>query len=162
MHRSTVHSSSSTKSAEATESDHPATGPHPLQQACEALFEASQKPFDQTDEEKKKRKHCSVLKVVSTRLYWHSMGKHLVSILGRMECSLGPKVCEDIGEKKGLRQVMGLCNTMQNIAKYKAKQCSSPSTMRAGSEESHRTAYVSWRSKRSGRKCSWFGSLEWA
>ncbi|KAJ4362375.1 hypothetical protein N0V83_010468 [Neocucurbitaria cava] len=116
------------------EHHHPAPGLHPLQQAYEALFAASQAFFNQPDDEKTQWKHklgseegwskipgekefitlrtleyCpEVLRGPAAR-YWNLMGAHLSSTLGRISTSLG---LPD-GEQEGLRKFVGPCSTMQ-------------------------------------------------
>ena len=117
------------------EEQHPAPGPHPLQQAYESLFAASQAFFDQPDEDKTRWKHklgseegwskivgekefitlrtleyCPEVLRGPAERYWNLMGAHLSSTLGRISTSLG---LPD-GEEEGLRQFVGSCGTMQS------------------------------------------------
>ncbi|KAL6709165.1 hypothetical protein ACN47E_001981 [Coniothyrium glycines] len=118
-----------------TEYDAPSKlGPHPLQQAYEDLFVASQAFFDQSDQEKSQWKHklgseegwskipgekefitlrtleyCPDILRDPAKRYWDLMGAHLSNTLGRISTSLGL----DAGEEEGLRRFVGPCKTMQ-------------------------------------------------
>ncbi|KAF1846997.1 uncharacterized protein K460DRAFT_278865 [Cucurbitaria berberidis CBS 394.84] len=121
--------------ASSLEDHHLAPGSHPLQQAYESLFAASQAFFDQSDEEKTIWKHklgseegwskiqgekefitlrtleyCPEVLRGPAERYWNLMGAHLSSTLGRISTSLG---LPD-GEEQGLRQFVGPCGTMQS------------------------------------------------
>jgi hypothetical protein len=117
----------------ASPDDAPAPGPHPLQQAYQDLFKASQKFFDSPEEEKLQWKHKlgseegwskiegekefitlrtlsytpDVLKEPAKR-YWDLMGSYLDTCLGRLSTSLN---IPD-GENEGLRRYVGPCKTM--------------------------------------------------
>ncbi|CAO2655248.1 Nn.00g103120.m01.CDS01 [Neocucurbitaria sp. VM-36] len=117
-----------------SEAHYPSPGPHPLQQAYEALFAASQAFFNQTNEEKARWKHklgseegwskipgekefitlrtleyCPEVLRDPAERYWNLLGSHLSSTLGQISTSLGlPN-----GEQEGLRRFVGPCAIMQ-------------------------------------------------
>lgn len=108
--------------------------PHPLQQAYEDLFAASQTFFNLPDTQKQQWKHklgseegwskipgekefitlrtleyCPEILRGPAKLYWDLMGAHISSTLGRISTNLG---LPD-GEQEGLRQFVGPCGRMQ-------------------------------------------------
>ncbi|KAF2873692.1 hypothetical protein BDV95DRAFT_471004, partial [Massariosphaeria phaeospora] len=111
----------------------PVPGPHPLQNAYEELFLASQQFFDLPDSEKERwktrlgseegwskirgEKEFITLRTLSytpdvlkapAKRYWDLMGAYLDSSLERISSTLGlPR-----GEHEGLRQFVGPCKTM--------------------------------------------------
>jgi hypothetical protein len=113
----------------------PHLGPHPLQQAYETLFAASQAFFNLPDEEKNQWKHklgseegwskipsekefitlrtleyCPEILRGPAKRYWDLMGAHLSNTLGRVSTTLG---LPD-GEEEGLRRFVGPCGSMQD------------------------------------------------
>ncbi|KAJ4343685.1 hypothetical protein N0V95_006588 [Ascochyta clinopodiicola] len=109
---------------------------HPLEQACEALFAASQAFFDLPSEEKKRWKHklgseegwssipgekefitlrtleyCPEILRGPAKRYWDLVGAHLETTLGRLATSLNIQNPDD--PAKGLKKFVGPCATMQ-------------------------------------------------
>lgn len=114
----------------------PIPGLHPLQDAYEALFLASQAFFAQPAEEKAQWKHklrseegwssipgekefitlrtleyCPEVLRKPAKRYWDLMGTHLENTLGRIATSLGIPEPED--PTKGLKRFIGPCGSMQ-------------------------------------------------
>lgn len=121
-------------------SETPTLGPHPLQQAYEALFAASQIFFNQEDHVKQRWKHklgseegwskipgekefitlrsqeyCPDVLREPAKRYWDLMGAHLSNSLGRISTTLGLPDDED----DGLRRFVGSCGVMQSTDEAK-------------------------------------------
>ena len=118
--------------------DLPALGPHPLQNAYQDLFAASQAFFDLPIEEKRRFRHklgseegwssipgekefitlrtleyCPTILQAPAKRYWDLMGAHLENTLGQIASSLD--IPEPHCSAKGLKQFVGPCATMQNF-----------------------------------------------
>lgn len=114
----------------------PAPGPHPLQDAYEELFHASQAFFAQPVDEKARWQHklgseegwssipgekefitlrtlsyCPEILRRPAKRYWDLMGAHLENTLGRIATSLAMPEPDDTS--KGLKQFVGPCARMQ-------------------------------------------------
>ena len=122
------------------EAEHLDIGLHPLQNAYERLFEASQQFFNEPDTDKQQWKHklgseegwskipgekefitlrsleyCPVVLREPAKVYWDLMGAHMRTSLSRISASLGLPT----GQEEGLQKYVGPCSSMQDTDQLK-------------------------------------------